>query len=105
MVSRNSGNEATNLNKADLIRKLTNQLPVLRAKIGVSQDEVSKIIGVSRQTYSALETGKRKMSWNTFLSLILFFGCNEGTAEMLDGIGVLTPELNALLSTNNRKEQ
>lgn len=104
-MGSNLGNMFQNLDKADLIKRLTNHLPVLRAKIGVSQDEVSKIIGVSRQTYSALETGKRTMSWNTFLSLILFFGCNEGTAEMLDGIGVLTPELNALLSTNNRKEQ
>lgn len=32
----------------------------------------SSIISVSRQTYSSIETGKRKMTWNTFLSLILF---------------------------------
>lgn len=101
----NLDNVNSSLNKDTLMRKLTSYLPALRAKIGVSQDEISKIIGISRQTYSAIETGKRVMSWNTFLSLILFFGCNEGTAEMLDGIGVLTPELNALLSTNNRKDQ
>ena len=101
----NTENAHHNLDKTELTKKLTNYLPVLRAKIGVSQDEVSKIIGISRQTYSALETGKREMSWNTFLSLILFFGCNEGTAEMLNGIGVLTPELNDLLSINNRKDK
>ena len=44
------------------------------------------------------------MTWNTFLSLILFFGCNEGTAVMLDGMGVLSPELNDFLSKNNRRE-
>lgn len=101
----NVGNMPSSLDKDELMRKLTNHLPVLRAKIGVSQGEVSKIIGISRQTYSALETKKRAMPWSTFLSLILFFGCNEGTAEMLDSIGVLTPELNDLLSTNNRKEK
>lgn len=101
----NTDNMPPSLDKDELMKKLTNYLPVLRAKIGVSQDEVSKIIGISRQTYSALETGKRAMSWNTFLSLILFFGCNDGTAEMLNGIGVLTPELNNLLSTNNRREK
>ena len=101
----NLGKTPPSLNKEELMNKLTSYLPVLRAKIGVSQEEVSQIIGVSRQTYSALEIGKRAMSWNTFLSLILFFGCNEGTAEMLNGIGVLTPGLNDLLSTNNRKEK
>ena len=102
---RNTADAPHNLDKTELTKTLTNYLPVLRAKIGVSQAEVSKIIGISRQTYSALETGKREMSWNTFLSLILFFGCNEGTAEMLNGIGVLTPELNDLLSINNRKDK
>lgn len=32
------------------------------------------------------------------------FGCNEGTAVMLDGMGVLSPELNDFLSKNNRRE-
>lgn len=38
---------------------LVEELPTLRAKIGLSQSEVGEIIGVSRQTYSAIET-KRK---------------------------------------------
>ena len=35
--------------------------------------------------YNAIETRKRKRSWNVFLSLILFYGYNEkttGIAEM-----------------------
>jgi len=48
---------------------------------------------------------KRKMTWNTFLSLVLFWGCNESTAIMLDNMGVLSPELNDFLSKNNRREK
>lgn len=103
-MNENSMVKFTDFDKEKLIKLLTNSLPVLRAKLGVSQEEVSSIIGVSRQTYSSIETGKRKMTWNTFLSLILFFGCNEGTAVMLDGMGVLSPELNDFLSKNNRRE-
>ena len=69
--------------KADLIQMLTNTLPVLRAAIGISQEDLASYIGVSRQTYSALEQGKRQMSWNTFLSLFLFFISNAETNEML----------------------
>lgn len=98
---------AKNFSEVDkdlLIKKLTNNLPILRAKSQISQEELASIIGISRQTYSSIETMKRKMSWSTFLTLVLFFGCNEGTATMLDGMGILSSELNDLLSTNNRRE-
>lgn len=65
------------IDRERLIDILTEELPVLRAKIGLSQDDLSGIIGISRQTYSSIETKKRKMSWNTFLSLILVFENNE----------------------------
>lgn len=98
------GKDLSELDKDNLIKTLTNNLPVLRAKLQISQDELSNIIGISRQTYSSIETMKKKMSWSTFLTLVLFFGCNEGTATMLDNMGILSPELNKLLSTNNRRE-
>lgn len=91
------------LDKDSLIDTLTDELPVLRAKLGISQDEIGNIIGISRQTYSSIETKKRKMTWNTFLSIILYFGCNDGTAKMLDSMGILSPELNDFLSKNNRR--
>ena len=96
--------ETSDIDKDKLIDTLTSELPVFRAKIGLSQEEVSNIIGVSRQTYSTIENKKRKMSWNTFLSLVLFFGCNESTAVMMDNLGVLSSELNDFLSKNNRRE-
>lgn len=99
-----SSQDNKQLNKDELIKRLTNELPVLRAKIGVSQDELSNIIGISRQTYSAIETGKRQMSWNTFLSLVLVFGCNEKTSAMIDGMQIISPELSEVININNRKD-
>lgn len=69
--------------KEELIQTLTPLLPVLRAAIGISQGELAEYIGISRQTYSALETGKRDMSWDTFLSLFLFFISNEESNNCL----------------------
>ena len=99
-----SSQDNKQLNKDELIKRLTNELPVLRAKIGVSQDELSNIIGISRQTYSAIETGKRQMSWNTFLSLVLVFGCNEKTSAMIDSMKIISPELSEVININNRKD-
>ncbi|WP_051192395.1 helix-turn-helix transcriptional regulator [Butyrivibrio sp. VCB2001] len=85
-----------------LIDILSEELPVLRAKIGLSQEELSDIIGVSRQTYSSIETKKRRMTWGTFLSLILFFDNNEKTSPMLQNIGAFPDSLKNLLNKSNR---
>ena len=45
------------------IDALKEYLPALRVKADISQTELCNIIGVSRQTYSAIETGKKRMMW------------------------------------------
>lgn len=46
--------------KKDLTQKLTHELPVLRARLGISQADISKKIGISRQTYNSIEIKKEK---------------------------------------------
>lgn len=94
--------EIQEIDKDQLIGILTEELPVLRAKVGLSQDDLSNIIGISRQTYSSIETKKRKMSWNVYLSLILVFDNNEKTREMLNGLGAFPQELRNALNVDNR---
>lgn len=52
------------------IDALAAELVPLRAKVGLSQGEIASLIGVSRQTYSSIETRSRRMTWNTYLSLL-----------------------------------
>ncbi len=79
--------------KVIFIEALTKELSSLRAKAGLSQEEVANLIGVSRQTYGAMERRKRKMSWNTYLSLILFYDYNKRTHEMIRNIDAFPHEL------------
>lgn len=72
--------------KDELIMTLTTELPVLRARLGISQEVMASAIGVSRQTYSAIETKTKKMSWTTFMALIAVLDLNEATSVMLDQI-------------------
>lgn len=88
--------------KATLIDILTENLPVLRAKIAITQEGLCEIVGISRQTYSAIETKKRKMSWNVFLSLIMFFTHNDKTAPIIESIGAFPDELMKSFNVNNR---
>ena len=79
--------------KNELIDVISKELVALRAKSGVSQEELSKGIGISRQTYQAIETGKRKMTWRTYLALLLYFDYNPMTHDMLRSLKVFPEEL------------
>ena len=70
--------------KRDVTEQFRDELPVLRAKARVSQETIAEKIGVSRQTYNAIETGKRDIPWTTFLALVAFFQNNEQTRRMIE---------------------
>lgn len=71
-------------NKDALIEKFIFELPILRMRIDMTQDGISKIIGVSRQTYSSVETKKRKMIWGLFMSLLFIFYYNPATRDSVE---------------------
>ena len=89
--------------RSKVIALLRNELPVLRAKARVSQEDIANKIGISRQTYSSIETGKREMSWTTFLALIAFFQNTESTKQMLNSIEGLSQELENIVDPDNEK--
>lgn len=72
--------------KDSYIDVLTENLLPLRTKAEITQEELSAMIGISRQTYYAIETRRRQMSRNTYLSLILFFDTNVVPHSMLRDI-------------------
>lgn len=79
--------------KHALIEKLTPELPLLRTKAEISQEEIANIIGTSRQTYGAIERKARKMSWNTYLSLVWFYDYNRKTHKMIRNMDAFPHEL------------
>ena len=80
--------EFNNSKRIELINTMIIELPVLRARIGASQADISERIGVSRQTYNAIENSKKKMSWTVFLALFGVFSSDERTLKMLDSIDI-----------------
>ena len=83
--------------RENLIDKMTENLPVLRKKLKLSQESLAKFIGSSRYTVMLIETKKRKMTWNTFLSLVLLFDKNEETAVLLRALEIYTDELDSMI--------
>ena len=85
------------INKKELIEKMADNLPMLRTKLNFTQEEIASMIGVSRHTVISMENKKRPMTWNTFLSLILFFSGNSDTKMLMQVMGILTEELEEFL--------
>ncbi len=84
--------------KKDLTQKLTHELPVLRARLGISQADISKKIGISRQTYNSIEIKKREMSWTVFVALVAVFQSNQETRQMLSTIDNFDKEIENVMS-------
>ena len=53
---------------------MKNQVEVLRKQMGLSQDAFAKAMQVSRQTISAIETGKYNPSLDLAFEIAHFFG-------------------------------
>lgn len=88
-----------------IIELLRKELPVLRAKARVSQGEIAGKIGISRQTYSSIETGKREMSWTTFLALIVYFQNNENTRKMINEINGLSEGIEMIMESPDEVDE
>ncbi len=90
--------------KKQLIESLTGELPVLRAKGRLSQEDIAEAIGMSRQTYGSIETGKREMSWKTFLALIAFFQNNDNTKIMINNMDEIIRGINIIVRSSGSHE-
>lgn len=83
----------TDTEKNRFIAALTPHLTILRTKAEISQEEIANLIGVSRQTYGAIERKIRTMSWNTYLSLVLFYDHNQKTHQLMRQLSLFPTEL------------
>ena len=79
--------------KESYIEVMTENLLPLRTKADITQEELASMIGTSRQTYYMIESKRRQMSWNTYLSLLLFFDTNAGTHSMLRDLNAYPVDL------------
>lgn len=59
------------------------ELKLLRAKAGISQDDLAGLLDISRQTYCQFENGSREMPWSIYLSLMFIFNSIEETAKLI----------------------
>ena len=78
--------------REEMIKDMAENLPVLRPRLHLTQSELAAKLGISRQTVIALESGKRPMTWITFLSLVFIFSKYEETQKLLGVLDIYPQE-------------
>jgi DNA-binding XRE family transcriptional regulator len=77
--------------KTEVMDNMAQNLVVLRTMLHLTQAQLAEIMGVTRQTLILYETGKRKLTWGSYLSLLFILNNNQSTKPLL-GIMRIYPE-------------
>lgn len=91
--------------KHSLMEQFRDELPVLRAKGRLSQENIAEKIGISQQTFNAIETGKREMNWTTILALVALFQNNEQTRYMIESMNGFNEGMVEIMESSGMKIQ
>ena len=89
------------IDRQHYVQLMVENLPTLRARLGLNQAELANMLGITRQTLSAVESGARELTWGNFISLLYVFTQNEETDPLLETLGIYTPELASLFRVTN----
>jgi DNA-binding XRE family transcriptional regulator len=84
----------------ECIELLTEQLPILRDKIGLTQKEFAIVIGISRQSVIDLEHKNRKVTRAILIAMLAFFSLRRATALVLYEKGLYDMEYAIFLGFN-----
>lgn len=68
--------------------------------MNLTQVDLAKRIGVSRQTIIDIEKKRRTMTWNVFMSLYGLFRENAGTESLMEFYLISTEELSRFLTND-----
>ena len=90
--------------KQELYKLMASNLPALRAKAGLSQDELADRLGFARATISAIESKRRNMQWSTFTTIALFFSKDEEIQQLMVIMGIWNDEVNKVLNVTFERE-
>jgi len=74
--------------KEEMISKLADNLPAIRARMKISQSDLAEAVGIGRQTLMSIENGSSKMRWDTFLALLFILSTDPDAKNLMNLLGL-----------------
>lgn len=72
----------------EFISLMIKNLPVLRAAVDLTQEQLSAKLGVSRQTIVAIENGKSPLTWSLYLAMVCVFRLYDESEKLMEMLGL-----------------
>lgn len=76
----------------EFISRIIKNLPVLRASVDLTQEQLGVKLGVSRQTIVAIENGKSPLTWSLYLAMVCVFGLYEESRNLLEKLELFSAD-------------
>lgn len=92
------------LNREKYTMAMSENLQMLRARLGLTQQELCKLIGVSRQSIVQAERS-HKLAWNTYLALVFLFSKSEETKRLMTFLNIYPQEFDGLFAAGKEQLQ
>lgn len=84
--------------REQLCQTMAGCLPMLRARLGLSQEDLAQRLDITRQTISAFESSQRKLPWSMFLAFLMLFTGHPATKKLLEAMEIYTEALEKFLT-------
>ncbi len=85
--------QLTKEEKREHCKKLTQHLIDIRIRLGMTQEELGHVCGISRVTISQIESGHVKMNWLHFNAIMFVCIANKSLKEYLFANGMFDDKL------------
>ena len=88
------------LDREALLQSMAAELPEIRKRLSVTQEALAEKTGVDVGKIKGAESGKRKLKWSEFMSILFVIWNNNIGRGILENKGLFPEELKKALSVN-----
>ena len=93
------------LDRDALMTKMTSELPYISGSMGLTTTGICIRMGLDKERLSLIVSGKRKMKWSEYMSLLFFFWNDKKGREIIAEKGFFPEELKRAMAINRNEHE
>ena len=86
------------IDRSALMEQLARDLPIISGEMGVNPTEIAWRTGLDKERVELIVSGKRKMKWSEYLSILFVLRDDDKGRELVDERGLFPDELKTAMT-------